>query len=163
MSLSKTETDCCLSEDKPCPTSIYDRRGSEIRCLCKPHIISPMTKVYRGFDAIEHNNKTEETKMNYEKYRIESFKNWPISWISVLEMAANGFYFKDISDVVECNFCHTKLHCWEAEDIPTEQHERWAPFCPFIRGEITKNVPLYKKSCLAKSVLNGSGAETTTV
>ena len=158
MSLSKCETDACLSSDKPCLSSIFER--NDIRYLCKP-------KIFKGtFDAVERST-TNESKMNYEKFRLESFKGWPIPWISPREMAANGFYFnKILEDVVECNFCHIKLYCWEAEDVPAEQHERWAPFCPFIKGEQTKNVPIInKKTIIYKCLdeLNGSGSHTTTV
>ncbi len=32
-------------------------------------------------------------KMRYEKFRIESFRNWPIPYIDCRELAAQGFYY----------------------------------------------------------------------
>jgi hypothetical protein len=88
-------------------------------------------------------------KMNYEKFRIESFKRWPIPYINVREMAANGFYYKGESDLVKCNFCDIQLGNWEAEDVPIEQHRKYAPYCPHLNGGSTRNVPLViKRTCI---------------
>ena len=83
-------------------------------------------------------------KMNYEKFRVESFKNWPIPWLDVRLMAANGFYFLGFSDAVECAFCKIRINKWEAEDTPESEHYKWAPYCPFLKGENVGNVT-YKK------------------
>jgi baculoviral IAP repeat-containing protein 7/8 len=81
-------------------------------------------------------------KMNYEKFRIESFRNWPLPYINVKELASNGFYYKGYDDEVECNFCHITLRSWEAEDTGEIQHKRWAPYCPFVKGVDTDNIKI---------------------
>jgi hypothetical protein len=105
-------------------------------------------------------------KMNYEKFRIESFKGWPIPWINVREMAASGFYYVGEDDKVKCNFCNIKLCSWQAEDTPAVQHEKWAPYCPLINDEKTRNIPLvYKKKCTQPppNDENGAGVAPSTV
>jgi len=116
-------------------------------------------------DCCFFESKPNDCRMNYEKFRLESFRCWPIPWISTRELAANGFFFKNMdTDVVECNFCKVKLYHWEAEDTPSDQHKKWAPYCPFINGEETKNVPLVnKKQCDNIDEYNGSGSQTSTV
>lgn len=83
---------------------------------------------------------------HYEKYRIESYKNWPIPWLNVRDLAANGFYYTGTGDTVQCRFCRIKICNWNAEDDPNEQHNLWAPYCPFVRGLETENVKLNKKN-----------------
>lgn len=89
--------------------------------------------------------KLRQAKMRYEKYRIESFKSWPIPFIDVRELARNGLFFTGHQDVVECNFCQIRIHSWEADDNVAKEHEKWAPYCPFIRGLFTDNVTLKSK------------------
>ena|SRR5277367_1851343 len=84
-------------------------------------------------------------KYQYEKFRIESFKNWPIPWIDVRELAKNGFYYTGNDDSVDCYFCQIRIHDWQAEDTPKEVHKKWAPYCPFSNGNPVDNIPLYKK------------------
>ena len=67
-------------------------------------------------------------------------------------------------DVVECNFCKVKLYYWEAEDTTSVQHKKWAQYCLFINGEVTKNVPLVnRKQCNNIDEYNGSGKQTSAV
>jgi baculoviral IAP repeat-containing protein 7/8 len=82
--------------------------------------------------------------MRYEKFRVESFKNWPASYMDVRDLARNGFYYTGHEDVVECNFCRIRLGRWEAEDEAASQHEKWAPYCPLVRGLETDNIKLFK-------------------
>ena len=93
-------------------------------------------------------NKTQKKaisfvkKMNYEKFRIESFRNWPLPYMNVREFGSNGFYYKGYDDEVECNFCHITIRAWEAEDTGEAQHKKWAPYCPIVRGIDTDNIKL---------------------
>jgi baculoviral IAP repeat-containing protein 7/8 len=85
-------------------------------------------------------------KMKYEKFRVESFKNWPDAYMDVRELARNGFYFTSVDDIVECYFCKIQLGRWEADDDIATQHQKWAPYCPFVRKVETVNVKLYKNN-----------------
>ena len=91
-------------------------------------------------------HESHDTKMSFEKYRIESFKHWPIPYICVRKLAADGFYYTGISDSVECRFCRLKLHRWEADDNIRQQHIKFAAYCPFIRGLETENIQLNKNT-----------------
>ena len=86
------------------------------------------------------------TKMKYEKFRIESYRNWPVPYIDVRELAKNGFYYTGYSDVVSCIFCHITICNWEADDNIQKEHNKWAPYCPFVRNLTTDNIKLIIKS-----------------
>lgn len=60
-------------------------------------------------------------------------------------MAQAGFYHSPSSngdDRAMCFTCNVCLVSWEPTDEPWSEHERHSPFCPFVRGEHTHNVPL---------------------
>jgi len=84
-------------------------------------------------------------QMKFEKYRLESFKNWPIPYIDVFELAKDGFYFLGLQDRVKCTFCQILLNNWEADDTARDEHKKWSPQCPIVQGNPTDNVPLIKK------------------
>jgi inhibitor of apoptosis domain-containing protein len=84
-------------------------------------------------------------EMHKEKCRLQSFVNWPLPFICVKQLAANGFFYTGYRDVVECNFCHLRLHEWLADDDVEEQHLIFAPYCPFVKGEETTNEKFIRK------------------
>lgn len=60
-------------------------------------------------------------------------------------MAQAGFYHSPSTngdDRAMCFTCSVCLVSWEPTDEPWSEHERHSPFCPFVRGEHTHNVPL---------------------
>lgn len=71
-------------------------------------------------------------KMNFEKYRIESFYNWPVPYIDVKNLAKSGFYYTNKEDRVKCNFCDLEVYQWSAYDDPILEHLKWSPFCSFL-------------------------------
>lgn len=81
-------------------------------------------------------------KMNYEKFRVESFRHWPVPYVNVRELAKSGFYYIGFDDIVECCFCGIRIRAWEAEDTPESEHQRWSPYCPFLENKFCNNVPL---------------------
>jgi ssDNA-binding Zn-finger/Zn-ribbon topoisomerase 1 len=113
-----------------------------------------------GSKVFEQENKTETShaciccdtgnsmhhKMKFEKFRLESFKNWPVPYIDVYELAKDGFYFLGLEDRVECTFCLIKIKNWEAENTARDEHLKWSPQCPIVKGNQTDNVPLIKKA-----------------
>ncbi|ODM97923.1 Baculoviral IAP repeat-containing protein 6 [Orchesella cincta] len=66
-------------------------------------------------------------------------------WALPEKMAQAGFYHSPSSngdDRAMCFTCNVCLVSWEPTDEPWSEHERHSPFCPFVRGEHTHNVPL---------------------
>ena len=92
----------------------------------------------------------------FEKFRIESFKYWPVPYVDVRELARNGFYYYRINnnvqcvlckpDMVKCAFCNVIIGNWEADDSVQGEHKKFSPNCPMVKQKaITNNVPLIKK------------------
>ena len=81
-----------------------------------------------------------EDILNYEKFRIESFNNWPKQYIDVRELARNGFYYLSYSDTTKCYFCDLEASNWRVEDDPKNEHKKWSPFCPLMNEKATNNV-----------------------
>ena len=99
----------------------------------------------KSMDVLDSRVKSSaEKNMDFEKFRIESFKNWPVPYIDFRELAADGFFYTGFSDKVECNFCRLLLKDWEATDIPRKEHLKFAAYCPFVRGLQTGNIEIYK-------------------
>lgn len=80
--------------------------------------------------------------MNFEEYRLKSFKHWPIPYVDVRELARDGFYYTGESDRVICNFCKTGLYRWDPNDIVAEEHKKQASQCPWVLNQVTDNVPM---------------------
>ena len=101
-----------------------------------------------GFDqncqiCIAHTERRLETfKMNHEKFRLASFRNWPLPFINVRVMAKNGFYYLGDGDVVKCNFCQIRLYRWDPNHIIEEEHLKKSPGCPLLRGHASGNIPM---------------------
>jgi len=88
-------------------------------------------------------NVPEDTPLfHYERERLKSFENWPVSFLSPSVMAAAGFYFLKREDVVRCAFCGVEVGCWVEGDDPMHDHERWSPSCRFVRKLPVGNVPI---------------------
>lgn len=88
------------------------------------------------------NSADDPPQFNYERERLKSFENWPVSFLSPSVMAAAGFYFLKREDVVRCAFCGVEVGCWVEGDDPMQDHERWSPSCRFVRKLPVANVPL---------------------
>lgn len=121
--------------------------------------------------------------MNSERKRLESFKGWPVSDKNPIHLAKDGFYYLGLinpdpyyiingllgDDRVQCNFCYGTLYKWKFMDSIREEHKRHFPYCPFINGQPTNNIPIenhienqseeylifrVKKSLIEKSILD---------
>ena len=88
---------------------------------------------------IEAEKEITKYKMNFEKCRLESFRNWPISYICVKDLATAGFYYSSRGDRVKCNFCNIEVYEWSCTDSPWLEHQKWSPNCPLITNKITEN------------------------
>ncbi|XP_042855273.1 baculoviral IAP repeat-containing protein 7-B-like [Penaeus japonicus] len=100
-----------------------------------------------------------------EQERLDTFKNWPLSWLSPEELAADGFYYLGKKDQTMCAFCRGIIMKWESEDTPRGEHTSYYPNCPFINNKQVGNVPLVhggvNKNCASspEAVTNTSVSE----
>ena len=65
--------------------------------------------------------------------RMKTFKRWRFnkSECSQSALAEAGFIHTG-KDTAKCVFCFKELE-WERNDIPSEEHARKQPECPFVR------------------------------
>lgn len=91
--------------------------------------------------------------MRYEEKRLRSFQGFPSSCpVQPAELAQAGFYFTGKSDAVQCFSCHIALRGWEKGDTAEGEHRRHNPFCSFLNGTDTINVPIEQCVSLAEAV-----------
>ena len=74
-------------------------------------------------------NEVRKIEMNYEKFRLQSFMNWPLPYIGEKECAEEGFYYVGLGDRVICNFCDLAIHEFNAGDNIGLMHKKWSPYC----------------------------------
>lgn len=68
-----------------------------------------------------------------------------LRWVLPDSLAQAGFFHQPQTpsdDRTVCFACGLCLVSWEQCDQPWSEHERHAPICQYVRGEITENVPL---------------------
>jgi hypothetical protein len=78
------------------------------------------------------NKDIEHYDVKSEEIRRQTFHNWPLEFLDKNYLAAVGFYYTGVKDVVCCTFCKVELKEWEPEDSPFKEHKRWSPTCGFI-------------------------------
>ncbi|XP_053214461.1 uncharacterized protein LOC128397738 [Panonychus citri] len=65
--------------------------------------------------------------------RIKSFLNWAFDKVvSSYQLAAAGFYYPGINDIVRCFHCDGAIHNWQFGDDPFTLHAKCFPNCGFI-------------------------------
>lgn len=74
-----------------------------------------------------------ENGYRFEQRRLDSFVNWPSNFITPGAMAAAGFYYTGIDDIVRSFECQLELRRWVEGDDPRFDHERWQSDCWFIQ------------------------------
>lgn len=94
---------------------------------------------------IEAEKTVRARKLNFEKFRLESFIGWPVPWIDANTLAKIGFYYTGEGDKVMCNFCKIGLRNWEAEDCPIGEHRKHSPGCRMEKDK--SNIPMKEKDC----------------
>lgn len=67
-----------------------------------------------------------------ERLRSFEFWHWPVKFISPIDLAKAGFYFKGYGDSVRCAFCGIVLCRWERGDVPLAEHAKHNPKCIFL-------------------------------
>ena len=97
--------------------------------------------------------------LKFEKERLKTFIDWPIPQTLLLcpkELASDGFYYTRIEDICACVFCGVTIGKWERGDTPREEHKKYCPDCPFVKGlRPVGNVTLAASVILDKLVLDG--------
>nr|XP_053653956.1 baculoviral IAP repeat-containing protein 8-like [Cherax quadricarinatus] len=99
-----------------------------------------------GGDMLELFKYTLPYRNDYHKYksRLKSFRGWPNTLKQRAEQLAEaGFFYRNLSDHVQCFYCGGGLRNWEAEDIPWNEHARWYPKCNFVL--VNKGIEFIKR------------------
>ncbi|XP_012350956.1 baculoviral IAP repeat-containing protein 3 [Apis florea] len=88
------------------------------------------------------NDEIDNIDYHFEIARLQSFKNWPVSYIEPKKLAAAGFYYTGECDKVRCFECQVEICQWVRGDIPMVDHEKWSAKCRFICKINCGNVPI---------------------
>lgn len=107
------------------------------------HLLLPAVKPL-FVDEVDHNTGDADNDIDYqyESTRLESFKDWSISYIKPEWLAAAGFYFTGHSDIVKCFDCHVTLCRWLEGEDPIMEHRRLSPTCSFVSNYQSESVRL---------------------
>lgn len=136
------------SDDRP------DKSGSSISSSTTMTAQVLSTPVLPRTDYTDNTGKEKDTPYGLavaettsqcydaETTRLESFRNWPISFIRPDELARYGFYYRGPNDMVKCYFCRVEIGLWEPTDNVLSEHLRWSPYCPLLRKRQTSNIPI---------------------
>lgn len=80
--------------------------------------------------------------MESEQNRLDSFENFPCTFMNVALLSQTGMYFTGENDQCACYFCEVKINRWEHGDDPVTEHSRFSLNCPLLRRRHTANIPL---------------------
>ena len=94
-------------------------------------------------------------EFNKELVRLSTFAYWNVPFISKRKLAMLGFFYIGPFDFVRCQFCGVEIGMWEEGDDILTEHQRWSPYCRFIKQRPTNNVPLDAE--LLERTLSNSG------
>lgn len=81
-------------------------------------------------------------RYNEESARLDSFRDWTITFIDKQKLARYGFYYVGPEDKVKCHFCRVEIGRWDVGDNVLREHLRWSLNCPLLRRQTTDNVPV---------------------
>lgn len=88
------------------------------------------------------NDDVDYTDYRFESARLDSFVNWPLTFIDPKKLAAAGFFYTKRDDEVRCFMCLIILSQWSEGDDPMVEHQRWSGKCLFVRNAPCGNVPI---------------------
>lgn len=105
---------------------------------------------HQKFDKFISDVDIERKAMNFEQFRLESFKNVPSNLTNMVsKVAANGFYcingkFSGNSGmfVIQCNFCFIRQLSASVEFTEDNGIAQPHELCPLILAKMTENVPI---------------------
>lgn len=101
--------------------------ASDIECMGLPKsLVRRLKQSLRGEDTCD------ERAYEYFAIRLREFYGWPAQHPKPVAMAAAGFYFQHIRDVVRCFACGVQLCDWVPYDDPIVEHKKFSPDCLFL-------------------------------
>lgn len=82
-------------------------------------------------------------RLRSELERLSTYNDWPpTAHVKAADLAADGLFYTGQNDRVCCAFCRGILHQWTLDDVPSVEHRRLFPQCPFVNGHNVDNVPI---------------------
>ncbi|XP_068987597.1 E3 ubiquitin-protein ligase XIAP-like [Bombus flavifrons] len=152
------EHDAESTEDEellPVPSTLSDDSNPSVHSISAVEVIDltspiPSMSTMPPIFSIEMPpvpSTSRDVQEYYDDFRFEaarrsSFRNWPVSFIDPVSLAAAEFYYTRNFDVVRCFECQLVASQWSVVDIPMQIHEMRSPECRFIRNEHCNNVPI---------------------
>lgn len=134
-----------MGEDE-CGRYLSDDSSISNNISCEAEFMDNEAKAKAILPSIMCGNYSFKIKeMKNEKMRLETFKHWPITWISPKKMAKTGFFYLGESDKVMCAFCFIIIEKWEGDDEPIGEHIRWSEHCPLVCGRECGNERMSRK------------------
>uniref|UniRef100_A0A0P4WDH8 RING-type domain-containing protein n=1 Tax=Scylla olivacea TaxID=85551 RepID=A0A0P4WDH8_SCYOL len=119
--------------------ALHKEKSPQCQYLVSPPLPQSRTKKFTSYDSLR-----------FEKERLETFIDWPVTWLSPADLAKDGFYYLRTADHCACVFCRGIVGAWEKGDTPREEHQRHFPLCPFIKGQPVGNIPLDQGSIISR-------------
>ena len=90
--------------------------------------------------------KPDYEKLRKEEVRLRTFYDWPSgARASPQVLAREGLFYTGTEDRVQCAFCRGFMRNWEPTDVPSAEHKKHFPDCPFVRGQDIGNVPIARE------------------
>ena len=108
----------------------------------KPYQNQPLNPLIIPPSNSINTDEVDNSDYHFEAVRLQSFENWPLSYMDPAKLAAAGFYYTGESDKVRCFECQVEIRQWLEGDDPMVDHQRWSGKCRFIRGIPCGNVPI---------------------
>lgn len=74
-----------------------------------------------------------------------NWKPWPDeACYSYQTLAAHGFYFTGLGQLIKCNFCCQQFNVadWDERTDINSEHHNVSPYCPFLNGHECKNISI---------------------
>ncbi|KAF0728263.1 baculoviral IAP repeat-containing protein 3-like, partial [Aphis craccivora] len=104
----------------------YDCKKT-LTCWCRT--VNPLCVHYKyGI----HNCRFVRESMMTIKGRMNTFRDWPVSFLEPRDMAKAGFFYTGDGDKVVCYKCFKEFDRWEKKDTPMGEHMYHKPTCPFV-------------------------------
>jgi len=64
--------------------------------------------------------------------RMNTFQDWPVSFLKPRDLAKAGFFYTGVGDKVVCFKCFEEFDRWDKKDTPMGEHMNHMPTCPFV-------------------------------
>ena len=115
------------------------KNDSNLKTSTNPYLTS---SIFITPHILNDEDEVDNIDYHFEEARLQSFKNWPVSYIKPEKLAAAGFYYTGEYDKVRCFECQVEICQWVQGDIPMVDHQRWSARCRFICKINCGNVPI---------------------